>query len=911
MRRLARTTLRLLSYATVILMTASSAAADQFTGTLVVSIVDHVNAPSETLYELRTSSGTRLALEADAVEKIPSSLRKTGATIKVEGALSGSSIVSSQVQVTSPAPAIASDGTIGGLATGERTTALILLNLADAPVECNQAQVDAVYYTDAQSSRVVYEQSSRNQVTFKRDVDGDGNADVFGPFTIAATTGSCDHNVFATQGAAAATTAGVNLNAYQHVVYVLPKWHVVGCTWSGLGELGCGNSCIAWITDCDGINTYAHEIGHNFGMMHASTAAADGTIDCEYCDWSCPMGNGSASVMFNAPHQSEMGWFDIYSDRVVTVSSGGTYQVAPLETDPGSTTLPHMIRIATSGTEQYYFSYRRQAGILNEISNDYADKVSVHRFEEGENTKLIAKLGVGEVFQDAAIDLTVGHTSQNANGATLSISFGDNDLDVDADGYTGAQELADGTDPNDRGSYFPRLSSPVYALWNSFLGMINILELINPASSPSSTTHITVELYSIAGVLQDTRIISLNGGEQYDLILNELSGFVPDSYGVLKLSYTGELEGRVSYYRTGADGGYGFAYSISYAPPLRGTTGVGFNTFQPSLNPGEQANSVFNWLTLVNLDSVQRSYTIRSYNQSGGELLTRTQVLPPFGRVDLDAGHGIAGPSVVGYHEIQPSDDSAPYIAQVIRYGANAAPGFPVSDYHFAFPLTARAGNGRPVHLPISREFGETTWVEIVNTTASSVGVTVTFFDSVGTATTQSHTLPARGQVHLEADASILDPGERGFVTITPNQPNSVIAQSMSYFRDQTTGSIRAMFGIGSREALGTKNNGSYNLFLGMENWLTISNVTATGVTVTLETQGPAGNGSSVFYVDAHKTYSLPIHDGSLYTTQPDSYGFVRVSPATPRSIITDLLRVRNMPDTSIDFAFPTEVRPQ
>ena len=150
-------------------------------------------------------------------------------------------------------------------------------------------------------------------------------------------------------------------------------------------------------------------------------------------------------------------------------------------------------------------------------------------------------------------------------------------------------------------------------------------------------------------------------------------------------------------------------------------------------------------------------------------------------------------------------------------------------SYDFAFPLVAKAGNGRRMVVPISSAFGEQNWLELVNTLQQNITVDVDFYSEDGSlADTQQLELSAYEQRHFNASTK-LSAGEAGHVVITPNTPNSVIAQSMFYFRDDA-GSISAMYGSQARQASSRMVFGSYNRFLAMNNWLRISNASANEV---------------------------------------------------------------------------------
>ena len=85
-----------------------------------------------------------------------------------------------------------------------------------------------------------------------------------------------------------------------------------------------------------------------------------------------------------------------------------------------------------------------------------------------------------------------------------------------------------------------------------------------------------------------------------------------------------------------------------------------------------------------------------------GVLLNTTEVsIPALGRRDLDGGHSNPGPNQFGLNEIVPEDPTAPYVAQLIRYGTNSQGG-----YDFAFPLVATSNNAQSTLVPVTTRFG-------------------------------------------------------------------------------------------------------------------------------------------------------------------------------------------------------------
>ncbi|MCB0324954.1 MAG: hypothetical protein KDD69_15330 [Bdellovibrionales bacterium] len=450
--------------------------------------------------------------------------------------------------------------------------------------------------------------------------------------------------------------------------------------------------------------------------------------------------------------------------------------------------------------------------------------------------------------------------------------------------------------------------SPNYTVWNSFLQMTNILELVNPTDAPR---EVKISLYSILGELAHEHRITIGARNQFDVILNEFPGFVADSYGIVKLEFAGVLEGRMTYYRqAGSGSGYDFVYAVPLEEARYGTTAVSFNTFQPSHKPDERENLVANWLTIINLDQSPQSFIIWTYNQTGELLLRREIEVPAFGRADIDGGHDLAGPSVVGMHKIVPLNISVRYLAQLTRFGGDVPAGFFPSQYRFAFPLVAKHGSSESVYAPISNRLQEFNWLEVVNITDQEVRVGISLHSASGTLLESiDATLAPNSQTHIDA-AALLPPGEVGYAMVKPEAPKSIIAQSMVYFRDLASGSVTSLYGSQARPLSSCAQSGSFNLFLGMENWLTVANASLEPLDVVVSLSGATVSSNTPYTIPAQGALSLPLHDGGVFGTTPNTYGLVTIRGGKPGiGFFGEVLRLGKDAEGRVDFSAPTAVR--
>jgi hypothetical protein len=338
-------------------------------------------------------------------------------------------------------------------AVGQRKIAVILTRVSgQAPVNCSKEYIESKLWTDQFSVRSMMLLRSFGQLEYSMDSNGDGQADIFGPYSL-----SADRSGWIGAASQAAIADGVQLASYDAHLIIFPseRWDSPN-DGDALGDIYCGPSygrpCVVSSNGCAGVNPsiLLHEFGHTLGMLHSGlnlendlrihlNPADEGAF--EYGDRSCPMGRGGFLVQFNAPHLEQIGWLNPYPQAKLDVTSSRSIAISPLTSDPQAASNPLYAKIHLSPTDAYFVSFRRIWGYAQGVFDndprfdmpvpDFGDAVHVHRFAEYtkdiDQSKLflpalVAILRNGESFVDPVAGVRV-HVNQIALGESFEESF--------------------------------------------------------------------------------------------------------------------------------------------------------------------------------------------------------------------------------------------------------------------------------------------------------------------------------------------------------------------------------------------------------------------------------------------------------------------------------------------------------
>ena len=343
-----------------------------------------------------------------------------GSRIEVDGTLEGTRLVADSMQLVPAAATTATPRIAPRLATDTRKVLAILVNWTApdsvTPVSAvNQLEnVNDAWYDDA----------SYGQVRM--------TADATDWLTIPAPSG-CDSTGIMANAFTAATGAGWNLDAYDHLLVYFP--YLASCGYAGMAYVGWGR---LWINGYMDTRVTVHELGHNLGLSHAHSVtctqagvAVSWSTTCSRSEYGDPydaMGGGFSGVgRFNASQANALDWMQ--GRKQTAAATGGTYAIEPL----GQPAEGLQALRLPGATHDIWVEYRRPTGIDSWLPVGATGGILLHLpanvggsdildMTPADGTLLSAVLQPGMMWVDPATEWAIRVDSAGPSAATVTVS---------------------------------------------------------------------------------------------------------------------------------------------------------------------------------------------------------------------------------------------------------------------------------------------------------------------------------------------------------------------------------------------------------------------------------------------------------------------------------------------------------
>ncbi len=502
------------------------------------------------------------------------------------------------------------------------------------------------------------------------------------------------------------------------------------------------------------------------------------------------------------------------------------------------------------------------------------------------NDIIIISLGVNVpsgalVSNDGEAGTQFGSSVSSIESACGGLCGMNTNLDEDFDGVTNCQEIEDGTNACDSGSFVERLSTLSCVGVNTFLGQINIASVQN--NLPDEDIAFTFELRDTSGAELNTLSFQVAAGQKQDVILNSLN-LSGDQLATLCVrsdnSQSAAWSGGVAIYKQRYNSNFGLSFDASsefdyalfypFTVATRGEVAVPLNT---NLLTNSSSAFAANWFYLLDGtpgDSTTLAGVITAYDIDGQSVAERNVLIADGGRLEI-AAHEFIGARAVGSIVFRPADDSQDFFYAMTRYHFESLSNFP--NAYTAFVLPKQRGSTGPATGIIEREERTFAFVETFNSGSAASSVNYRYYAADGSAAgTTGFSVAPRASVHTFVDSSLLANDSSGSVEYTSG--SSTTSPLIVHYVFAENGELAYAYASGFKVSSGLKQRTEFNTYLGQENTAILFNSSQSSISGSLELVSLDGMSLQVlpFTLAAKARAAFPLN------VEANTYGGLKLS---------------------------------